>query len=161
MGRRRRRRTDQGWKRMESREGEGERKGRGGVISESTLAAATMDHTHRRIANEETGRDAEEGKKQVDRKKRNEREREGEAVGGERWKETKPSFARSLRRPFDRSLRASTLPSFLPPFLPLFLLSRRSIFDRFVQARANHYALSSRTPVTFYVFIPAPVCRLR
>lgn len=97
----------------------------GGVISESTLAAATMDHTHRRIANEETGRDAEEGKKQVDRKKRNEREREGEAVGGERWKETKPSFARSLRRPFDRSLRASTLPSFLRFFLSFFFLVDR------------------------------------
>lgn len=39
----------------------------GGVISESTLAAATTDHTHRRIANEETGRDAEKGKEQVDR----------------------------------------------------------------------------------------------
>lgn len=133
MGRRRRR-TGQGWKRMESREGEGERKGRGGVISESTLAAATMDHTHRRIANEETGRDAEEGKKQVDRKKRNEREREGEAVGGERWKETKPSFARSLRR---RSFVACINPSFLPSSVSSSLSSFSSIGFRSFRPSAS------------------------
>ena len=57
----------------------------------------------------------------------------------------------------------SFFPSFLLPLVLPFLSSYLSIGFRSLrpQARANHYTLPSRTPVTFYVFILAPVCRLR
>ena len=60
--------------------------------------------------------------------------------------------------------RPSVLPSFLSSFLLLLLLLLYLPIDfRSFRPRtpANYYTISSRTPVTFYVFILAPICRLR